>query len=57
MRILMNTTHNLVEGAGAAGCAGLMKLRGPLQGKTVAIIISGGNVDQATLRRVLAGEI
>lgn len=57
MRILLRTTHNLVEGAGAAGLAGLMKLRGALAGRTVAIIISGGNVDTSTLRRVLTGGI
>ena len=27
LRVLLRVTHNLVEGAGAAGLAGLMKLR------------------------------
>jgi threonine dehydratase len=57
MRVLLRTTHNLVEGAGAAGLAGLFKLREPLAGKTVAIVLSGGNVDTAMLRRVLNGEV
>lgn len=57
MRILLRTTHTLVEGAGAAGLAGLLKLRDQLSGKTVAIILSGANIDTATLRRVLNGEI
>jgi threonine dehydratase len=53
MRILLRTTHSLVEGAAAAGLAGLMKLGDRLAGKRVAIVLSGANVDEATLRRVL----
>ncbi|HJU75857.1 MAG TPA: threonine/serine dehydratase [Gemmatimonadaceae bacterium] len=57
LRLLLETTHSLVEGAGAVGLAGLLKLRDKLAGKRVAIVLSGGNIDGATLRRVLAGEI
>lgn len=57
LRLLLRTTHNLAEGAGAAGLAGLMALRETLAGKAVAIVISGGNIDEATLRRVLSREI
>jgi threonine dehydratase len=57
MRTLISTTHNLVEGAGAAGLAGLLKLRDELAGKRVGIILSGGNVDTATLRRVMNREV
>ena len=57
MRILLRTTHTLVEGAGAAGLAGLLKLCDQLAGKTVAIILSGANIDTTTLRRVLNGQI
>jgi threonine dehydratase len=57
MRTLLRTTHTLVEGAGAAGLAGLLKLRDQLSGKTVAIILSGANIDTPTLRRVLNREI
>jgi threonine dehydratase len=57
MRLLLSTTHTLVEGAGAAGLAGLIALRETLQGKTVGIVLSGANIDRETLRRVLAGEI
>jgi threonine dehydratase len=57
LRLLLRTTHNLVEGAGAAGLAGLLKLRDRLEGKTVAIILSGSNIDGATLRRVVNREI
>lgn len=57
MRLVMRTTHNLVEPAGGAGLAGLFKLREELAGKRVAVILTGGNVDEATLRRVVAREI
>jgi len=56
MRTLLSTTHQLVEGAGAAGLAGLAKLRDELAGKRVAIVLSGGNVDMPTLRQVVTGE-
>jgi threonine dehydratase len=55
MRDLWRITHNLPEGAGAAGFAGLRALAPRLAGETVAVIISGGNVDTATAVRVLSG--
>ena len=57
IRVLLRTTHNLAEGAGAAGLAGLFALRDQLAGKTVAVVLSGSNIDEATLRRVLAHEL
>ncbi len=57
MRMLLRITHNLVEGAGAAGLAGLLRLRETLAGRVVAIVLSGGNIDARTLQRVLAREI
>ena len=57
VRLLLRTTHNLAEGAGAAGLAGLMRLRRELAGKRVGIILSGGNIDQETLRRVVSNEL
>ncbi|MFN8581774.1 MAG: threonine/serine dehydratase [Gemmatimonadaceae bacterium] len=57
MRDLIRITHSMVEGAGAAGLAGLRRLAPTLEGATVGIIISGGNADEATLRRVLNREI
>jgi len=44
-------------GAGATGLAGLLALRETLAGKSVGICISGGNIDQETLRRVVSREI
>ena len=57
IRVLLRTTHNLAEGAGAAGLAGLFKLRDRLAGKSVAIILGGSNIDRETLRQVIAGEL
>jgi threonine dehydratase len=53
IRLLIKTTHNLAEGAGATGLAGLRALAPRLRGKTVAIILSGSNIDQQTLCRIL----
>jgi threonine dehydratase len=57
LRLILRTTHTLVEGAGAAGLAGLLKLPDRLAGKRVAVVLTGANIDQDTLRRVMAGEI
>lgn len=51
---LVRTTHNLAEGAGAAGLAGLFALRARLAGKRVGVVLSGSNIDVPTLTRVLA---
>ena len=57
VRLLLSTTHNLAEGAGAGGLAGLLTLAGELEGKKVAIILSGSNIDATTLRRIVDREI
>lgn len=57
IRVLLRTTHNLAEGAGAAGLAGLFALRESLAGCSVGICLSGGNIDQETLRRVVSREL
>jgi len=57
LRLLLTTTHTLVEGAGAAGLAGLLARTDALAGKTVGIVLSGANLDAVTLGRVLAREI
>ncbi len=57
LRLLLRTTHNLAEGAGAAGLAGLLAMRENLAGKAVGIVLSGSNIDQETLRKVLCREI
>jgi threonine dehydratase len=57
IRLLLRSTHNLAEGAGATGVAGLRTLAAELAGKRVAVILSGSNIDQSTLRSVLNGEL
>ncbi len=44
MLTLLESTRLVAEGAGAAGLAGAIKRRTDLAGKTVAVIVSGGNV-------------
>jgi threonine dehydratase len=53
IRLLLFHTHNLAEGAGAASLAAALQLRTQLAGKRVVLILSGGNIDTATLRWVL----
>jgi len=55
MRLLFAATHNVAEGAGAAGLAGLWQQRERWRGRRVGIVLSGGNVDSAVFARVLAG--
>ncbi len=54
MRILYTDTHNLAEGAGAAALAAALQERDRLQGRRVAVIQSGGNIDRALFAQVLA---
>ncbi len=55
MRDLFADTHNVAEGAGAAGFAAAMQERDAIRGQVVGTVISGGNVDSAVLARVLGG--
>lgn len=57
IRQILQLTHNLVEGAGALGVAGALKLRDKLGGKRVGVVFSGANLDSAVLKRILAREI
>ncbi len=54
-RLLLRLTHNLAEPAGACALAALLKERRRMAGKTVAVILSGGNADAANLREVIRG--
>ena len=53
MRVLFADTHNVAEGAGAAGLAGAMQQRERWQGQSVGVALSGGNVDSEVFARVL----
>ncbi len=50
-------THNLVEPAGAAPLAALLRERGSMKGRSVGLVASGGNVDASVFRQVLDGKI
>jgi threonine dehydratase len=54
VRLAMRTTHNLTEGAGSASLAAAYKLRDQLDGQRVVCIMSGGNLEMAKLKRILA---
>lgn len=55
VRLALRATHNLAEGAGAAALAAAMKSRDALRGRRVVAVMSGGNIDTATLARILPG--
>jgi len=55
MRLMLRAAHNLAEPAGAIGLAALQQERDRQQGRRVAVILTGGNVDSPTLATVLAG--
>ena len=54
VRAALRLTHNLAEGAGAASLAAARKYGPTIAGKRVACVMSGGNIDAATLRLVLS---
>jgi threonine dehydratase len=56
VRLALRATHNLAEGAGAASLAAAVKLRARLAGKKVVCVMSGGNLDQATLAWILSAK-
>jgi threonine dehydratase len=53
VRAALRLTHNLAEPAGAASLAAAYKCRDMLAGRTVVCVMTGGNIDAATLRSVL----
>lgn len=52
--LLLEKTHNLAEGAGAAGTAGVVRLHERLAGKRVGTILTGGNMNRHVLERALS---
>ena len=54
MRVLFADTHNVAEGAGAAGLAAAMQQRERFQGRSIGFALTGGNVDTDTFSRVLS---
>lgn len=56
MRAYFDDTHNVAEGAGAAGLAAALKDTERKPGSKVGLILSGGNVDADMFADVLAGD-
>jgi threonine dehydratase len=54
MRALFADTHNTAEGGGAAALAALLKERDRMRGRSVAVVLSGGNVDTSVFAGVLS---
>ncbi|MBY0490912.1 MAG: threonine/serine dehydratase [Gemmatimonadaceae bacterium] len=55
VRDLWRITHNLAEGSGATGLAGLQQLAPTLAGQTVGMVMCGGNLDAARAATIFAG--
>jgi threonine dehydratase len=56
VRLLLSTTHNVAEPPGAIALAGLLSERASAQGRRVAVVQSGGNIDSPMLAQILAGQ-
>ncbi len=54
-KLMLRATHNLAEPAGAAPLAAVVKERQAMAGKSVAMVLSGGNADAANLRLLAEG--
>lgn len=56
MRMLFECTHNVCEGAGAAGVAAAAQERRRIAGRKVAVVLSGGNVDRDVFAAILGSD-
>jgi threonine dehydratase len=56
VRAALRLTHNLAEPAGASSLAAARQSRGLLAGRKVVCVMSGGNIDAATLRAIMCPE-
>jgi len=56
IRIYFSDTHNAAEGAGAASLAALLREKDRMRGKSVAVILTGGNIDTEDFATVLQGK-
>jgi len=54
MRMMFECTHNVCEGAGAAALAAATQEKARLAGRKVAVVASGGNIDQDVFADVLS---
>lgn len=56
IRCFAETIHHLAEGGGAAGLAAALAMRDELAGKRVGLILTGSNIDNATLMQALRSD-
>jgi threonine dehydratase len=56
VRILLDTTRQVAELAGAASVAAALRLRDRLAGRRIGLILSGGNITMDGLRAILSGQ-
>ncbi|UCC40585.1 MAG: threonine/serine dehydratase [Candidatus Aminicenantes bacterium] len=54
IRIYMDLTRNLVEEAGASPLAAALKMKKSLKGKTVVLVLTGGNISMERLKEIMA---
>ncbi len=57
LSMLINIEKTVVEGAGAAGLAALTSNQGLFAGRTVGLVLCGGNIDTRLLAGVLSREL
>ncbi len=55
VRLLAVEAHTLAERAGAAPLAAALDLRGRLAGRRVALVVSGGNLSEESIRKIFGG--
>ncbi|MBO0741121.1 MAG: threonine ammonia-lyase [Hyphomicrobiaceae bacterium] len=55
--LLINIEKTVVEGAGAAGLAAVLKQPERFKGRTIGLVLCGGNIDTRLLASVLAREL
>jgi threonine dehydratase len=51
--VLLEKEKTLTEGAGAVAAAAVLNKKVPLRGKTIGVLISGGNIDVTLLSRII----
>jgi threonine dehydratase len=54
MRVYFSDTHNVAEGAGAAPLAAALQRHKAFAGRSLGLVLTGGNVDREVFARVLA---
>jgi len=57
LSLLLNVEKTLVEGAGAAGLAALLEHPERFAGRTVGVVLSGGNLDPRLLAAILTRDL